>query len=578
MSAFNYSIVHKPGKGNIADFLSRHPILAKECDKLDDETMINRLISYYKPSAISVEELSKECKADAQYRQLAECIKKGVIPSACKNLDQFKLVFDELTLTNSSIILREDRVLIPEPLRMRVIDLAHEGHLGEQKTKNLLRSKVWFPKMDKLVESRIKNCMACQASTSKGTHIAPLQMSALPNSPWESVSMDFYGPYEGVYLQVLVDDFSGFPIVDEISNVSFRTVSTKLEQTFALFGIPLRLKSDNGAPFQGKDFEIFCNFFGCKHQKITPRWPRANGKCENFMKNLGKVLKTAHVDKVPWRARLLEFLRTYRSTPHSSTKVAPADLIFSFSRTARLPELNIRRADPKIFNEAKSNFNESQAKNKQYNDAYLKTKNVSLNVGDTVLVSQDKKNKATTPFEPHKYQIIKKNGTMLTARRNSDGRTTTRNVSFFKKWRGEGHTQMLSPNPKPTPTKKVMPMHTFPLIQDTPADLSEDDEDGNVVEDGGGADNLARQQDEETEDENLLDNSDDDLPDTVEDNGDQPDLTGDQPDLTLSTHDDQELSDEHKSDEVESPGRVLRPRTQVNYKETRAYTKRTDKQ
>ena len=38
----------------------------------------------------------------------------------------------------------------------------HEGHLGIVKTKALLREKVWFPCMEKMVESKIKACLPCQ--------------------------------------------------------------------------------------------------------------------------------------------------------------------------------------------------------------------------------------------------------------------------------------------------------------------------------------------------------------------------------------------------------------------------------
>lgn len=58
---------------------------------------------------------------------------------------------------------------------------------------------------------------------------------------------------------------------------------------------------------------------GFKNHKITPYWPRANGKFERFMRNLGKVVKGAQLSKTPWKSELNKFLRAYRSTPHSST-------------------------------------------------------------------------------------------------------------------------------------------------------------------------------------------------------------------------------------------------------------------
>ena len=44
------------------------------------------------------------------------------------------------------------QIVIPEKLRQRVLRLAHEGHQGIVKMKERLRSKVWWPGVDKDAE------------------------------------------------------------------------------------------------------------------------------------------------------------------------------------------------------------------------------------------------------------------------------------------------------------------------------------------------------------------------------------------------------------------------------------------
>jgi hypothetical protein len=56
------------------------------------------------------------------------------------------------------------------------------------------------------------------------------------------------------------------------------------------------IQTDNGPPFQSEVFKEFPLRIGFKHRKVTPLWPRDNGKVESFMKNLGKVLRTAVID------------------------------------------------------------------------------------------------------------------------------------------------------------------------------------------------------------------------------------------------------------------------------------------
>ena len=64
------------------------------------------------------------------------------------------------------------------------MELAHEGHQGLVKTKQLIREKVWFPGIDKEVKQVIDYCTPCQANTSSLCP-SPLQMSELPPVPWQ---------------------------------------------------------------------------------------------------------------------------------------------------------------------------------------------------------------------------------------------------------------------------------------------------------------------------------------------------------------------------------------------------------
>ena len=101
-----------------------------------------------------------------------------------------------------------------------------------------------------------------------------------------------------------------------------------------MFGVPEIVKSENGPPFQSAAFiKKFALHFRFSRRKITPYWPRANCECERFMRTLTKTIK-----RLSYQQQLHVFLRNYRDTPHPSTGVPPATLIFNRPMKVRLPQ------------------------------------------------------------------------------------------------------------------------------------------------------------------------------------------------------------------------------------------------
>ncbi|KAK3750803.1 hypothetical protein RRG08_037244 [Elysia crispata] len=66
---------------------------------------------------------------------------------------------------NSFNKIKSNQLVIPRSLQHKCIDLAHEGHLGIMKAKQLIRQKFCFPGVDAMVEDKIKNCISCQSCT-----------------------------------------------------------------------------------------------------------------------------------------------------------------------------------------------------------------------------------------------------------------------------------------------------------------------------------------------------------------------------------------------------------------------------
>lgn len=432
---YDFELIHTPGDGNPADFLSRHP-MEHDHDECDDADLyVNFVVDNSVPRAVTREQIAKATHNDEDMRSLRVAIRscdRGMVKKS-KNLIEFLNVFDDLTVSTDGIILRRHQIVVPTSLRKTLVDIAHEGHLGIVKTKQMMRLKVWFPKLDQLVENRIANCMACQTCTpSNSKNMVPMRTEPVPDRVWHTVAGDFFGPLpSGHYLLGMICKTSGYPIVEICTTTSGRAAIPLIDKVFAEFGIPSIICSDNGPPFQGKEFKAYCEYLGIKHLRSTPLWPRGNAKIERFMKSLGKTVRIAQYEGKCWKQVLNQFLRSYRAAPHASTGVAPNQLMFGRNLTSRLPTCETTKPTP-LLESALEKYKVTAEKNRVYTDKKLCTKPSPMKEGDQVLVRADRKNKLSPLYKPDKHTVMVRDKSWIMVKSNVTGKTANRNISFLK--------------------------------------------------------------------------------------------------------------------------------------------------
>jgi hypothetical protein len=437
---YSFVVKHRPGDGNIADYLSRNPINQDDnFNKMIHEEIAERYVRVVSrsclPPSIRKRDIIRETDADVDLKEVKRMI-RGEAYEKRTSLKAYERVKFELSCTNDGIIMRGNQVVIPKVLQKDVLKFAHSGHQGIDKTKRLLRTFVWFDGIDVAVEAMVKNCRKCQCNV-KSPHLIPLRMTELPDGPWENLSIDYYGPLKnGKYLFVVVDEHSRYPIVKQVGSTSFKALKPILDDILATFGVPKEIKSDNGPPFNSSDFKSYSNASGFSHRRITPLWPKANGTCERFMKNLGKVMRNCEVDGSSFEVELLEFLRSYRATPHSSTGVSPNQLMFKTkSSTSRMPiirDSESSSSEDDVSVRARIFDSKKKEKMKAYADRRNKAKESKIQVGDLVLILRDKFScKSQTLYSKDEFEVVKLNGSQATVVRGN--LKYKRNVSMLKR-------------------------------------------------------------------------------------------------------------------------------------------------
>ena len=255
-----------------------------------------------------------------------------------------------------------------------------------------------------------------------------------PDRVWQCLNIDYLGPFpNGWYLLVLIDQRSRFRDVEFVRNTSANLLLSYLEWVFSIYGIPDTVVSDNGPPFQSHQVRDFMRQNGIQHRRITPLWPQENAEAERFMKPLTKICQTSYIGKTEWKIQIYRFLFAYRSTPHCTTKIPPAELMFNCKIRYSIPSFDYNIQED-ISNKVERNDREAQEKSKTYTDTRKHAKERNINIGDRVLVKQQKKNKITPKFEPHPYRVVDKNDTMVTAESEGTGNVSRETYHSIKKF------------------------------------------------------------------------------------------------------------------------------------------------
>ncbi|GFS12800.1 polyprotein [Elysia marginata] len=114
-----------------------------------------------------------------------------------------------------------------------------------------------------------KACSGC-AMTQQDPQLPPLHPWQCPEKPWQRVHIDFAGPFMNSMFLITVDAYTKWTEILPTTSTTTSATINLLSSTFARFGLPEQLVSDNGPQFASDKFKAFTKYNHIKHIRSAP--------------------------------------------------------------------------------------------------------------------------------------------------------------------------------------------------------------------------------------------------------------------------------------------------------------------
>ena len=342
LQEYIFSVIHRQGiKHGNADALSRVP--CRQCGRESHETtpkedIIEGSVTSLPCTSYTPQWMRQQQLDDCSIRPVYQALESKLMLSA----DEVRPWSRESRLLwqqHTSLYLKDGvlwrralgggegklQLVVPAKLRQDILRSLHEGafsaHLGEEKMRNRLKERFYWPSC---ADDVSEWCSCCAVCCSRKTH-APKRRAGLQTLqvgyPLQMVCVDILGPLPETetgsrYVLVAVDHFTKWAEAYGIPNQEAATV----DEMFCRFSPPEQLHSDQGRQFESKLVKEVCKLLEIRKTHTTPYHPQCNGIVERFNRTLLGTLATT-VDSYPssWEQNIRRVCLAYNSSVHAST-------------------------------------------------------------------------------------------------------------------------------------------------------------------------------------------------------------------------------------------------------------------
>lgn len=295
-------------------------------------------------------EIAEKQRADQIINHVITQLECGITapPTLREEVPELPLLLRELNrleLRNNILVRRRQvrsqcsfQLVLPQELRDQVLTSLHDhmGHMGIERTLDLVRPRFYWPRMAADVHAKIKTCERCVKRKSLPEKAAPL-VNIKTTRPLELVDFLPLEP-DGRIKDILVitDHFTKYAVAIPTPNQKATTVAKCLWDNFLIhYGIPEKLHSDQGPDVESWTIKELCRIIAIHKIRTIPYHPRGN-PVERFNRTLLDMLGTLpDQDKTHWKDFVKPLVHAYNCTKNDVTGFTPYEPMFG--RQPRLP-------------------------------------------------------------------------------------------------------------------------------------------------------------------------------------------------------------------------------------------------
>lgn len=284
------------------------------------------------------------------------------------------------------------------------------GHQGVTRTYRRIRETYNWSGIKKDIKRYISKCVICQRDKLLKPNVrVPMEITDTPSYPFEKCSLDIVGPLtettnRNKYILTFQDHLSKYSEAMPIPNQEAETVAKEfVTKIICKHGTPKTVLTDQGSNFLSDLFRNVCKLLHIKKVNTSAFRPQSNGALERSHLTLAEYLRHYVAnDQSDWDEWLPYAMFVYNTTPHTSTKFTPFELVYGVK--PKLPSSLQEEPEPQYTYDdyvqelkkrlqsshlvARENLLANKVSSKDNYDR--KSKEINYEVGDLVLLRDER--------------------------------------------------------------------------------------------------------------------------------------------------------------------------------------------